>query len=145
MRNYLTGYLAAFALFALAAVGMAFAADYPVPQGIWTTGDVLTARSQDGIGKAPVGYVGQMKVYSQTITPASVATIVCAEQTFTVTGLVAATDKVLYNPPATGNATSAAQVRVSADNTLAVMYCNPTAGALTPGAGTATIIAYRVN
>lgn len=86
--------------------------------------------------------ITKIVVYSQTITPASVATIVCAEQTFTVTGLTTA-DKVLYNPPATGNATSAAQARVSAADTLAVMYCNPTAGALTPGAGTGVVVAFR--
>lgn len=86
--------------------------------------------------------ITKIVVYSQTITPASVAAAVCAEQTFTVTGLTTA-DKVLYNPPATGNATSAAQARVSAANTLAVMYCNPTAGALTPGAGTGIVVAFR--
>ena len=86
--------------------------------------------------------ITKIVVYSQTITPGSVAAATCAEQTFTVTGLTTA-DKVFYNPPATDNATSAGQVRVSAANTLAVMYCNPTAGALTPGAGTGIVVAFR--
>ena len=86
--------------------------------------------------------VTQMRVYSETITPAYVAANVCAEQTFTVTGLTTA-DKVFINPVATGNATSAGQVRVSAANTLAVTYCNPTAGALTPAVGTMNIVAIR--
>ena len=94
------------------------------------------------VGTVSPTTITNIRIYSQTITPASVATIVCAEQTFTVTGLTTA-DKVFYNPPATGNSTSAAQVRVSAADTLAVMYCNPTLGALTPGAGTALIIAIR--
>lgn len=81
-------------------------------------------------------------VYSQALTPASVATIVAAEQNFTVTGLTTA-DKVIVNPAATGNATALCSARVSAANTLTLAYVNPTAGALTPGAGTYTIIAIR--
>lgn len=81
-------------------------------------------------------------VYSQTITPASVAAAVAAEQTFTVTGLTTA-DKVFINPAATGNATAVAAARVSAANTLAITFVNPTAGALTPGAGTYSIVAIR--
>lgn len=114
----------------------------PVPSGIWSAGQIVTAVDANNAGVAPAGFGSQIKVYSQTITPAEVATVVCAEQTFTVTGLTT-DDKVLYNPPATGNATSAAQARVSAADTLAVMYCNPTAGALTPGAGTGVIVAIR--
>ena len=84
----------------------------------------------------------QAAVYSQTVTPASVAAATVAEQTFTVTGLTTA-DKVIVNHAATGNATGIAGVRVSAANTLAVSFVNPTAGALTPGAGTWSIIAIR--
>ena len=60
--------------------------------------------------------------------------VASSAETFTVTGL-ATTDKVVFNPVAPGNASSATQVRVSATNTLAVTYCNPTSGALTPAAG----------
>lgn len=86
--------------------------------------------------------VTQIRAYSQTITPASVAAAVAAEQTFTVTGLTTA-DKVVVNPAATGNATAVAAARVSAANTLAVQFVNPTAGALVPGAGTYTVLAFR--
>lgn len=86
--------------------------------------------------------ITQIVVYSQTITPASVAAAVVAEQTFTVTGL-ATTDKVFVNTAGTGNATGIAGVRVSAANTLAVSFVNPTAGALVPGAGTWKITALR--
>lgn len=84
----------------------------------------------------------QIKVYSQTITPASVAAATVAEQTFTVTGLTTA-DKVIVNPAAIANATGIAGFRVSAADTLAVRFVNPTAGALTPTAGTWQIIAIR--
>lgn len=104
----------------------------------------------DGVDVTPdglkVGAAGtvltQVRRFSQTITPASVGAAVAAEQTFTVTGL-AVGDTVIVNPAATGNATAVAGARVSAANTLAIQFVNPTAGALVPGAGTYTIIAFR--
>ncbi len=80
--------------------------------------------------------------YESTITPASVATIVSAEQTFTVNGL-ATTDAVFISPPATGNGTMVGTARVSAANTIAITYTNPTAGNLTPAAGIVRILAVR--
>lgn len=84
----------------------------------------------------------QVRVYSQSLTPVSVAAATAAEQTFTVTGLTTA-DKVIVNPNATGAGVALASARVSAANTLALTYVNPTAGALTPAAGTYTIVAIR--
>jgi len=84
----------------------------------------------------------QVSVYSQTITPASVGAATVAEQTFTVTGLTTA-DKVVVNPAAISNATGICGFRVSAADTLAVRFVNPTAGALVPTAGTWSIIAFR--
>lgn len=81
-------------------------------------------------------------VYSPSITPASVAAQTVAEQTFTVNGLTTA-DKVTLNPPAIANATGIAGVRVSAANTLAIRFANPTAGALTPTSGIYTVLAFR--
>lgn len=107
-------------------------------QPVWSASPTLTSLTLGSSGTA----VTQIRVYSPTITPASVAAVLCAEQTFTVTGLTTA-DKVFYNPVATGNAASAGQVRVSAADTLAVTYCNPTAGALTPAAGVAGVVAVR--
>ena len=83
-----------------------------------------------------------IQAYAPSITPASVAAAVVAEQTFTVTGLTTA-DKVVVNPPAIGNATGIAGARVSAANTLAIRFVNPTAGALTPTAGVYTVLAFR--
>lgn len=103
--------------------------------GIDSTGPITT-------GNATPTAITNIRIYSQTITPASVAAAVCAEQAFTVTGL-ATGDKIFINPAASGNATSAAQARVTAADTAAIMYCNPTAGALTPGSGTYTIVAIR--
>lgn len=85
----------------------------------------------------------QIKVYTQTITPASVAANTTAEQDFTVTGLTTA-DTVDFNPGAAPTAgTGIVGWRVKAADTLSVTYCNNTAGALTPSSGTARIVATR--
>lgn len=86
--------------------------------------------------------VTQIRVYSQTITPAATGAATVAEQTFTVTGL-ATTDKVFVNPGAIVNAVGVCGARVSAANTLAVQFANPTAGALTATATTWKIVAMR--
>ncbi len=92
------------------------------------TGDIVQVRS--------------IRLLKATITPAEVAANVTAEQTFTVSGLSTA-DAVFISPVATGNATMAGQARVSAADTLAVIYTNPTAGALTPAAGVMNILAVQ--
>lgn len=94
------------------------------------------------IGTSSETPITKIKVYSQTITAASVGAATVAEQTFTVTGLTTA-DKVIVNAGAISNAVAVGNVRVSAADTLAVQFCNPTAGALTPTAGTWKIIAIR--
>lgn len=89
--------------------------------------------------------ITQTKVYSQTITPASVGALGASGcvQTFTVTGLTTA-DKVSYNHgSAYANGVGDASARCSAADTLEVTYYNTTAGALTPAAGTALILATR--
>jgi len=106
--------------------------------GNGTAGPVAGSTLTVGGGTA----ITEIAVYSQTITPASVGSATVAEQTFTVTGLTTA-DKVVVNPAAISNATGIAGARVSAADTLAVRFVNPTAGALTPTAGTWTIIAFR--
>lgn len=84
--------------------------------------------------------VKRIKVFSPNITPASVGAATVAEQTFTVTGL-RTTDKVFVDQPAMGNATGLAGARVSAADTLALRFVNPTAGALVPAAGVYTVLA----
>lgn len=102
----------------------------------------LSALALDGDVPGSGTPITGMKIYAPTLTPASVATIVVAEQTFTVTGLTTA-DKVIVNPPAIANATGIAGARVSAADTLAIRFVNPTAGALTPTAGVYTVLAFR--
>jgi hypothetical protein len=83
-------------------------------------------------------------VYLPTITPASVGATTVAEQTFTVTGLDASRDIIVaHNVPSISNAVGVAGVRISADNTLAIRFVNPTAGALTPTAGVHKLVVAR--
>jgi hypothetical protein len=73
--------------------------------------------------------------YTVSLTPASVATIVCAAQNFTVTGVAVGDQIIGADITATGNSTSYTYSKVTAANTVSTTYCNPTAGALTPAAG----------
>ncbi len=105
--------------------------------------DSMAATEGARVGAEGVGTeITQIRVYSQTVTPAATAAATVAEQTFTVTGL-ATTDKVLVNAAAISNAVAIGNVRVSAANTLAVQFINPTAGSLTATAGTWKIVAMR--
>lgn len=82
--------------------------------------------------------------YSAALTPAAIAATITAEQTFTVTGLVAATDYVIgVEGPAPTAGTGMVGTRVTADNTVAINFTNPTAGGLTPAAGTYVFIIWR--
>jgi len=77
-----------------------------------------------------------------TLTPASVATITTAEQTFTVPTL-AVGDLVFVNSPSLVAGVAVANARVSAANTLAITFVNPTAGSVTPASGSYTILVIR--
>lgn len=73
--------------------------------------------------------------FTVSLTPASVATIVCAGQVFTVTGVAVGDQIIGADITATGNSTGYAHSKVTAANQITTTYCNPTAGALTPAAG----------
>ena len=75
------------------------------------------------------GNVRGLWIIKVTIDPASVATITTAEQTFTVPGL-RPTDMVYVSKPALSAGLGVAGARVSANDTLAITFVNPTAGAI---------------
>jgi hypothetical protein len=79
----------------------------------------------------PRGNTKGLNLYSVTLSPASVAANISAEQTFTFTGL-ALTDWVSVNKPSTQAGLVIGGVRVSAANTLAITFGNLTASAITP-------------
>lgn len=77
-------------------------------------------------------------LYSQSLAPTSVAANTTAEQTFTVTGLLANTVAWVNKPSATPGL-GIAGVRISAANTLAINFINATAAAIVPPTETYTI------
>jgi len=82
----------------------------------------------------PSSPIRAMARVSQSLTPVSVGAATCAEQNFTVAGLLVG-DFVDVTPPSITAGVAAATARVSAANTLTVTFVNPTAGALVPAAG----------
>lgn len=70
-----------------------------------------------------------------SLTPAAVTAATAAYQNLTVTGLKAGTSIVPLTDPIS-NATALVSARCTTDNTLALQFVNPTAGSLTPTAGT---------
>lgn len=70
-------------------------------------------------------------LYSQLLAPTSVAANTTAEQTFTVTGLLANTVAWVNKPSATPGL-GIAGVRISAASTLAINYINSTGSAIVP-------------
>jgi hypothetical protein len=79
---------------------------------------------------------------SLSLTPASVATVVAAKQTFTVAGLKVGDQVAILSNPIT-NAVALVQGEVSAADALRLMFVNPTAGALTPTAGTYSFLVIK--
>ena len=73
-----------------------------------------------------------------TLTPVAVAANTTAEQTFTVTGLIANT-AVEVNKPSVTTGLAIVGARVSAANTLAINYGNVTAASITPPSEVYTI------
>jgi len=93
----------------------------------------------------PVGNIWKIGRFAISLTPASVATIAAAVQTFAATGIgLLTTDTVIVTPPGTTAGVAQAAAYVSAVDTLAIQFVNPTAGTLTPPAGTYLVTVFRV-
>lgn len=88
------------------------------------------------------GNIRAMGILTVTIDPASVATITTAEQTFTVNGLRVG-DVVYVNKPTNTTGVGVVNARVSAANTLALTFVNPTAGGVDAASETWTVIWFR--
>lgn len=95
------------------------------------TGATPTASEVYGIATKRLAPVAPMVVYTPSIAPASVAANTSAEQTFTVTGLVAGS-AVWVNKPSYTPGLGIGGVRVSAANTLAINFVNLTSSAIVP-------------
>jgi len=82
-------------------------------------------------------------IYAALLTPGSVAANTTAEQTFTVTGLPAGS-AVIVNKPSATTGIAIKNARVSAVNTLAIMYENITSAAITPPAETYLVESFQL-
>lgn len=95
------------------------------------TGGTPTASEVYTIKTTRLNPAAPLLNYASSLAPVSVAANTTAEQTFTVTGLVAGTPVWINKPTATPGL-GIVGVRVSATNTLAITYGNVTANAIVP-------------
>jgi hypothetical protein len=100
------------------------------------TGYTPTASEVYGIRTARIAPAAPLVVFSQTITPASVAALTTAEQTFSISSpnTLVAGSPVWINKPSWTNGLAILGVRVSAANTLAITFANMTSSAIVPPA-----------
>lgn len=90
----------------------------------------------------PRGNIRAIFALSVTFDPASVASATTAEQTKTVTGLKVG-DFVLAQKPTNTAGVGVVNCRVSATDTLAVTFVNPTAGAVDAASETWQFVVIR--
>lgn len=95
--------------------------------------------------QSPVGNLWKVGRFAISITPASVATITAPIQNFAATGIgLLTTDSVVVTPPGATAGVAQAAAWVSAADQLSIQFVNPTAGPLTPPAGTYLVDVFRV-
>lgn len=89
-----------------------------------------------------VGNIAKMYACAVTFDPAAVATITTAEQTVTVVG-VKVGDFVIAMKPSITTGVTIGNVRVSAADTIAIQFVNPTAGSVNPASETWQFLVFR--
>jgi uncharacterized protein YijF (DUF1287 family) len=90
----------------------------------------------------PRGNIRAMFAIQVTFDPAAVATVTTAEQSLTVQGL-APGDLVFWQKPSNTAGVGVVNMRVSAANTLQVIFVNPTAGSVNAASETWTLLVFR--
>jgi hypothetical protein len=105
-----------------------------------TTAGFLTPTASEVYSAAirRVNPVAPLVIYSQTLTPASVAANTTAEQSFTVTGLLATTP-VWVNKATPVPGLGIVGCRVTGANNVGITFANPTGTVITPAADTFVI------
>lgn len=92
----------------------------------------------------PTGNLWKVGVFAITLTPSAVSTVTAPVQNFAATGIgLLTTDTVIVNPPSTTAGVAQAAAYVSAADQLSIQFVNPTAGSLTPPAGTYLVTVFR--
>ena len=100
---------------------------YYLSNAAWTP----TSAEVYQIRTAKLAPVAPLVVYTQTLSPLAVSANTTAEQTFTVSGLVASSP-VWVNKPSYTSGLAILGCRVSSANTLAINYANLTSASITP-------------
>lgn len=90
----------------------------------------------------PRGNIGRIFAVQVTFNPAAVATVTTAEQTVTATG-VKTGDIVYWSKPTATAGVGVVNARVSAADTIALTFVNPTAGSVDPASETWTFLVFR--
>lgn len=94
--------------------------------------------------QSPIGNIQTIGTFAISLTPAAVLTITAVDQTFAATGIgLKTTDRVVVTPPSTVAGVIQGGAYVSAPDTLAIQFVNPTAGSVTPPAGTYYVTVFR--
>ena len=100
----------------------------------FTNGIVVRAGRPNAAGSSTgETKISSIRYYTFTCDPAQLAATTTAEETFTVTGLLAGDIVLSVNKPTHTANFGIANARVSADNTLALTFINPNAGTSNPG------------
>jgi hypothetical protein len=91
------------------------------------------------------GNIAGLYAVSLTLDPANIATITCAEQDFTVPGVLASDIILTFNMTTATAGLGVAGYRVKAANTISVTFVNPTAGAINAAAGNFRLLIARLD
>lgn len=83
---------------------------------------------------ADFGPHNPIKTYTATLTPAAVATVTCAAEAFTVTGVTTADRVVCVTKAAAQAGLAIGDAWVSDADEVTINFINPTAAAITPTA-----------
>lgn len=86
--------------------------------------------------------LARIRTYSTSINPASVAANTTAEQTFTVTGVLAG-DIIYVNKPTATAGLGIVNCRASAADTIGITFSNNTGAPIDAGAETYLVFAYQ--
>ncbi len=93
----------------------------------------------------PVGNLWKVGRFAISLTPSAVSATTAPVQNYAATGIgLLATDTVVVTPPSATAGVAAASAWVSAADQLSIQWVNPTAGSLTPPAGTYLVTVFRV-
>lgn len=93
----------------------------------------------------PTGNLWKVGRFAISLTPSAVSTITAPVQNFAATGIgLLTSDTVLVTPPSATAGVALASAWVSAADQLSIQFVNPTAGSLTPPAGTYLVTVFRV-